>query len=405
MAVFLWFLRQIARAVKTDKMATATTAGGRQLSEQWDVFVKNAVFFKAVASICALACLTTAGSARVMAQATPIKASKAAACSAGVRSALTAPATAASPTIKLTCSITLEPDDVITKQIIYAGSKASGIILDCGGASISEDTLETLGINKPMIQIQSVKKADGSWDVPTDMTITNCSITGSIRLQGLGTNGQAKQVQLSSLSADHTRKAQAAAPTRILFSRLKLTGDGPIPLYLGPGLTQVTLTRSQLAGTGVTAMYLDAESANNTITNNTFSVKTKSREQIAIDGSARNVISGNTFTNPANGGIFVYRNCGEGGTIRHQKPQYNTISGNTFHYQTAFLAKPAVWLNSRRGAQRYCFRDPAHPFGSSLSSQDFAQFNTVTGNRFTGATPSLIWNSDPSNIVADNAGR
>jgi hypothetical protein len=384
-------------------VAPAATAGGRQRSEQWDVFVKSAAFFKTVASICALACLTTAGSGRVMAQATLMTASKAAACSAGVRSALTAPATAASSTIKLTCSITLQPDDVITKRIIYAGSKASGTTLDCGGATITEDTLEALGINKPMIQIQSVKKADGGWDVPTDMTITNCSITGSIRLQGLGTNGQAKQVQLSSLNADHTQKAQAAAPTRIMFSRLKLTGDGPIPLYLGPGLTQVTLTRSQLTGTGVTAMYLDAESASNTITNNTFSVQTKSREQIAIDGSARNVISGNTFTNPVNGGIFVYRNCGEGGTIRHQKPQYNTISGNTFQYQTAFLAKPAVWLNSRRGAQRYCFRDPAHPFGSSLSSQDFAQFNTVTGNRLIGGGAALIRNSDQTNTIENNS--
>jgi len=47
----------------------------------------------------------------------------------------------------------------------------------------------------------------------------------------------------------------------------------------------------------------------------------------------------------------------------------------------ALLAKPAVWLNSRNGAPRYCFRNPAYPFGSSLSSLDFAQFNTVTGNR------------------------
>jgi hypothetical protein len=66
---------------------------------------------------------------------------------------------------------------------------------------------------------------------------------------------------------------------------------------------------------------------------------------------------------------------------RNQEPRHNTISGNTYTYRMALLAKPAVWLNSRNGAPRYCFRNPAYPFGSSLSSLDFAQFNTVTGNR------------------------
>jgi parallel beta-helix repeat protein len=150
------------------------------------------------------------------------------------------------------------------------------------------------------------------------------------------------------------------------------------------------------------AIYLDAESANNDIERNTFAVKTKSREQIAIDASANNRIVGNTFDNPLNGGIFLYRNCGEGGTIRHQAPQRNDIIGNTFRYENTGRPKPAVWLGSRQGDSRFCFNDPAYPFGSSLSSRDFAQYNSVTANRFTGGDPSLIVNNDAYNQVSDN---
>ncbi len=322
-------------------------------------------------------------------------------CSAGIYSTVKAAATKQDASVKLHCDLTLSPGDTITKRLVFSGAAASGVTLDCKGATL-DGTRGSINFGKPAILIRSTKNENGGWSAPSDITVRNCVIKGALRLQGLGANGQAKEVQLSSLTPDHTAHAQASAPSRVLLSDLTFIADGKIPLYVGPGVTGVTLEKSSFAGrSNGLAVYLDAESARNTFSGNQFGVTGK-REQIAIDGSADNTITGNSFDNPVSGGIFVYRNCGEGGTIRHQKPQRNTISGNTFKYEMLFLAKPAVWLNSRNGAQRYCFRDSAHPFGSSLSTQDFAQFNTVTGNHLIGGGASLIRNTDPSNRVEDN---
>ncbi|MCV9999121.1 right-handed parallel beta-helix repeat-containing protein [Pararhizobium sp. YC-54] len=322
-------------------------------------------------------------------------------CSADVHAAVKATATNQDASVELRCSLTLSPGDIVTKRLIFSGAGASGATLDCKGATL-DGTRGSINFGKPAVLIRSTKGKNGDWSAPSDITVRNCVIKGALRLQGLGTNGQAKAVQLSSLTPDHTAFAQASAPRQIFLSALTLVADGRVPLYIGPGVTGVRLEKSTLTGkSDGPALYLDAESGGNTITGNRFAVESR-REQIAIDGSAKNTIRGNIFDDPSGGGIFLYRNCGEGGTIRHQKPQHNTISGNTFKYQMAFMAKPAVWLNSRNGAQRYCFRDPAHPFGSSLNSKDFAQFNTVTGNRLIGGGAFLIRNSDPSNRIEDN---
>lgn len=322
-------------------------------------------------------------------------------CSASVYAAVKAPAAKQDATVELRCNLTLSPGDIITKRLIFSGANASGMTLDCKGATL-DGSRGSVNFSRPSILIRSTKGKNGDWSAPSDVTVRNCVIKGALRLQGLGTNGQAKAVQSSSLTAGHTAFAQASAPTRISLSALTFIAATRVPLYIGPGVTKVRVENSTFTGqSDGPALYLDAESAENTISGNRFAVNSR-REQLAIDGSARNMIRGNGFDNPVNGGIFVYRNCGEGGTIRHQKPQNNTISGNTFKYQMAFMAKPAVWLNSRNGAQRYCFRDPAHPFGSSISSLDFAQFNTVTGNRLIGGSTSLIRNTDPSNRVEDN---
>jgi len=324
------------------------------------------------------------------------------ACSARIVSALRQPATKQDASIELRCDLTLEPDDVITKRIFVSGEKASDITLDCNGGTL-DGSRGTVNFGKPSVLIRSISDKAGGWSVPGDVTIRNCVIKGAIRLQGLGANGQAKAVRQSSLSEGHTARAQAAAPSGVVLADLTFVADGRIPLYLGPGTTGLTLSGSTFTGgSDGTTIYLDAESAGNTISGNTFAGTTRSREQIAIDGSARNVITGNIFENPVNGGIFLYRNCGEGGTIRHQTPQENTISGNRFLYQDSGNAKPAVWLNSRNGWAWHCFSDPAYPFGSSLSPLDFAEYNTVTDNRLEGGDVSLIRNSDETHRIEGN---
>ena len=209
-----------------------------------------------------------------------------------------------------------------------------------------------------------------------NVTIKRCKINGSIRTIGLGHNGEAPGVRASSITLGHTARAQAAAPKNTVLYAVTITGHGRIPLYLGPGTTRLTMSDSTIKGrSDSVALYLDAESGSNIFRHNTFALTRRSREAIALDGSADNQILSNTIS-ASNGGIYLYRNCGEGGTVRHQAPQNNFIAGNTIDNTGGY----GIWLGSRNGGRFYCNDDQGFPFGSSKDDGDFANDNTVRGN-------------------------
>ena len=320
-------------------------------------------------------------------------------CGADLQARLKAPGANAIP---VACSLRLSSSDVITHPLVFEGSAAYGSVLDCGGGTLDVSAGESRK-QKTAVAVRSKKSASGAWDAPTGVTIRNCRIKGFVRIYGLGENANGETMKASSRNPGHTAFAQASAPRNIRLENVSFDAPDGIPLYVGPGVTSAALVNSKVGGkSSSVAIYLDAESANNTISNNVFGISTESRELIAIDGSANNRITNNTFEHAENGGIFLYRNCGEGGVIRHQKPQYNQIVGNTFRYRSSFLAQPAVWLNSRNGGRSYCFTDPAYPFGSSASNRDFAQNNVVRDNKLEGGSESLIRNDDPTNDVGAN---
>jgi len=214
----------------------------------------------------------------------------------------------------------------------------------------------------------------------SNVTIRRCKINGSIRTIGLGHNGEAPGVKASSTRLGHTERAQAAAPKNTVLYDLTITGHGRIPLYLGPGTTRLTMYDSTIKGrSDSVALYLDAESGFNIIRNNTFDIAGASREIIAVDGSANNHLLTNTIKQAPNGGIYLYRNCGEGGTVRHQAPQHNLIAGNTINNTGGY----GIWLGSRNGGRLYCSDDAGFSFGSSKDNGDFADNNTVRDNTFT----------------------
>ncbi|TDK35390.1 right-handed parallel beta-helix repeat-containing protein [Rhizobium deserti] len=320
------------------------------------------------------------------------------ACGREVYEELRAPASAGTAPVSIACDLTLAATDVISMPIVYSGSAASGSRLDCHGATLDGTVPAALAV-----LIESVRRHDGSWDRPVDITIRNCIIKGEINIRGLGRNGEAELVRQSSLTAGHTARAQAAAPSRIRLENITFVAQRNIPLYAGPGVTELTVEKSTFTGTSRSVgLYLDAESARNRILANLFDLRTLWREQLAVDGSAENRIEDNRFENPVSGGIFLYRNCGEGGTIRHQAPQHNIIANNIFHYRDVAGARPAIWLGSRQGNRFYCFSRPRAAFGSGLSADDEAQYNTVTGNGLLGGEPNLILDQDENNIVSGN---
>ena len=280
--------------------------------------------------------------------------------------------------VNLKCSLTFGERFVLDKRLVLEGEEVSGLILDCQGGTIVAPESEPYSL-----LVRSRKNSDGSWSVPRQILIKNCTIIGGTRVLGMGINGQAEELRASSASPDHTDHAQAAAPSEVTFEQVTFEGRGTIPLYIAPGVTHTVVRDSTITGySHSTAIYLDAESAYTELQNSTIDTQTD-REFLAIDGSAHNVIEQNHFVAPVNGGIYVYRNCGEGGTVRHQMPQWNVIRQNTFDYSQDKSWKPAIWLGSREGWlgwRTYCNADAGYPWGSSQSNDDFADYNQITDN-------------------------
>ena len=277
------------------------------------------------------------------------------------------------------------------ERIDLTGAADSGTVLDAGGGWFN-------GGRPTEIRVRSRRK-DGAWDRPTDIVIRNGRLRGAIRIMGMGRNGQGPAVRASSRHTGHTAAAQAAAPARIVISNVWIEAAGPIPIYLAPGVTHTTVEHCVVTGRSRSvALYLDAESAHNTVRDNTFAART-GREVLAVDGSADNVIASNRFSLLPLGGIYLYRNSGEGGTVRHQTAHGNVIEGNRFETRGLGWRSYGIWLGSRNGRSAYREADAGYPFGSSLDNRDFADTNTVTGNLFEPATPRAVRDDGSHNRV------
>ena len=279
---------------------------------------------------------------------------------------------------RLTCRAILPPSQRIVRAILIEGAEASGAGLDCQGGAVGRPGIATT-TRQPTLAVWSRRINADHWSRPTDLRIENCTIHGAVRIWGMGADGSYDDLRASSRTADHTATTQGAAPSHIELERVTIVGTGSIPLYVGPGVTRLSLTNSTLSGrSDATVVYLDAESADNRIENNAIAV-TSRREIIAIDGSARNRIIGNRFDLGRRPGVFLYRNCGERGVIRHQTPSDNQITDNVFS-GAARLRPQLVVVGSREGRRSYCGADRGYPWGSSIDDGDRATGNVVARN-------------------------
>ncbi len=292
------------------------------------------------------------------------------------------------PTQRPTANI-LQSTVLNTDMDTLAVIQDSNITLDCAGRAL----------NKGM-EITS-KQANGQWIPPQNVTVKNCISRATIRVYGMARNGEGGELTNSSKQLGHTQRVQAAAPKYIRFENIDAQINGPIGFYFSPGVTHSEIINSRITGNAVsTSIYLDAESAFNRIINNTIATTTDKREQIAIDGSAYNQIIGNQFTNLKNGGIYLYRNCGEGGNVRHQTPTHNVIAENTFQHDANQPNEPSIWLASRNGNRLYCYLDVGVPFGSSISDLDYATDNIIERNTFINKQQIRV-DAQP-NTIRDN---
>ena len=310
-----------------------------------------------------------------------------------VESQVLTTATSSSPTVEVDCDLNLEPGQVITKSIVFAGAKSSGTTLDCNNAVLDAGLGRYNYQRRHMIYIMSTYR-NNAWTRPQGITVNNCKVYGSIIVKGI-----VYKPNLVALSrrSNYVSIVRQGAPTNILFQNMSVTAVYPTtPFYLATGVTNTILENSEINGESASiAVYLDAESSNNTIRNNYIHTKSP-RELIAIDASSHNTIINNRFSALNNGGIYLYRNCGEFHISRHTTPSFNTIVNNIFYYDKYKAYNPAIYIASRNGKTRkgtteYCGNDDDSQYGSGISDLDFARFNVVMQNQiYKRQVPEMI---------------
>ncbi|NRD71776.1 right-handed parallel beta-helix repeat-containing protein [Shewanella sp. VB17] len=312
-------------------------------------------------------------------------------CTIEQKAEILAPVTHGNKDSLINCNLTLSPNDVITQRVQFIGNASSNVTLDCNGGRIDMTKARQLGIfsqNDDAVWVRSQLRR-GEWHRPEHVTIKNCKIVGGVRVWGISKNGEGKETNASSHKPGHVNRLRSTAPyhTRIINSTI--TSDKRTHLYIATGASNTLVDSVKFRGySDSVSLYLGAETTRTTIKNSYFYAG-GGREKVAIDASNFNVLEGNYFSGINNGGIYLYRNCGEGGTIRYTTPSHNTIRYNKFYYNKYKGSNKAISMSSRDGNRSYCDDDGRYkiPNSSSTNNRDFAVSNVIFLNQFLNRNP------------------
>lgn len=349
------------------------------------------------------------------------------------------------------CNLVLQPDDLIYKRLRFVGPRSSDLTVECLGrgeqraqirnpldtATIrSKDSgdnenkfavmlsfepgncgLEPLSDGEYVDELGGVKS---SCDPVKNVKINNCRVRGRVSARSFGGD----LFELSSVRSDHVERLQASAAQHVSLTGMQIQGRYKGAIHLLPGVHHFNIEDSEILG-GFHSMtiHLPADGGWNVIKNNRitgqrkidaaiFSYDNKEREVISIDSSEHNRIINNHISDMSFGGIHLYRNCGESGSVRHRIPQYNQIINNVFDYSSGRQSEPTIFIGTRDdisntvgGVKRYCSDDTGEsdrPYpsndvreywdnttvlSSSESNDDWAQNNVIAENQWIQYNP------------------
>jgi hypothetical protein len=197
-------------------------------------------------------------------------------CNAEMKAKVLAPAKPESNSVVLDCNLRLNSADVVTKQLLFVGSESSGVTLDCNGATLKAAAgLEAVTRIKVTSRAPANPSAEDKWTPAENILIKQCRIEGAVWLRGMAGNGEDPSLTASSRRPGHSERVRANAPRRIVFSNNHFIGTGAIPIYFAPGVHDSMILDSQIGGLSRSvAIYLDAESGDNTIKGNQINTET-----------------------------------------------------------------------------------------------------------------------------------
>lgn len=352
----------------------------------------------------------------------------------------------------ITCSLVLQPDDLIYMRLRFDGPESSNLTINCLGegdrrAEIRNPASTEMHEKKdedpamldfrptncgvePLTEngtdfVDELGAVKSRCDPVTNVRVSNCRIRGRTEARSLPSD----LFKLSMVRADHVERLRQSAAQHVTFINVKMNGRYLGVVHLLPGVHHFTIENSEILGAflGLT-IHLPADGGWNVIKNNRITGQRKrarwawshigrKREVISIDSSEHNRIVNNHISDMKYGGIKLYRNCGERGDIRHRIPQYNQIINNVFDYSAGDQRIPTIFVGSRDdksikfslgfGVKKYCHDDEGEDGerfagndvpeawdtetvrNSSESNSDWAQHNVIADNQIINLRADL----------------
>ncbi|MBX2883796.1 MAG: hypothetical protein KTR32_27835, partial [Granulosicoccus sp.] len=166
-------------------------------------------------------------------------------CSREFIASMCTPANSLDAEVQLNCSVDFKVMDcqmaagrpnVISKRLRLAGASASNLVVDLAGALIDSGSGTYNHRRGDIVEVASVPLGNNEWSVPRNTMFRNAKIEGSLRVYGLGKNGEAARVKASSYNETHIEYVRKNAPSDITLESLDIKGYGRTPVYFSPGV-------------------------------------------------------------------------------------------------------------------------------------------------------------------------
>ena len=301
------------------------------------------------------------------------------------------PSVSVASTIEGSCTTESEINSsrVLQPNCIYKQSLTitkSNVTLDCRGATLQGTVKDKIGLF-----------IDSRGEGTRNILVKNCrfldfATTGVL----IGWRGQNKE-------DDSDREIMfSKAPSNITLENVEIRRSGRVGLYVDAYVRKVTLSNSIVEESGGVGVYLEHSSQQTTLKNNRIARNGNGktpREGVAIDSSAMNEIRNNVISNNSRGGIFLYKNCGEGrskGTQnRWQHSNQNVIAQNKF-----FSEDVGVWIASRQSQNLKAWDCSDQSMDDRNEYyRDFADENVVELNSFCRTAVAVKVEGDSNKIV------
>lgn len=312
------------------------------------------------------------------------------------------PCSQADQRVVITASSHLDPSCTYTQGIEIT---ASHVTLDCvNGLIKSAEGADGVGI---LVHVPT--------DVDlTDVTIKRCQVEGfvnTIKVTRDGFRDLADGEEFVHSTSD------------IVVEDSQLRGSRGVGMYVDGYVSDVTIRRNLITGTGSSGIYLETGSKQNHVEGNaiidngyrengaggtpfTFGGVNLwfwgvGREGISVDGSYENTISGNVFSGNSAGGLFLYKNCGEYPDSGRYFERRDPAADNLIEHNVFIGGRNGVWVASRMGENTLPMEctDPAYVDQPALRVVlDRAPDNTVRENEFRDVTYGVRVEDDGTTV-------